>query len=177
VSNLPVPVMRNYVPGETEVGAFFNAQRDAMNFLLNVPACNAVQATPQTVGTAAWTSLALDSTVFDSYGGHSNSTNNSRYTAQVSGWYLVFAASCWPSNATGWRGIRVTKNGSQVAGGATEVGASAAGVTAIATPSVICFLNAGDYVEAQGWQNSGGNLNTSVNLDADCSLTAVWLHT
>lgn len=180
MSNLPVPVMRNYSPGETETGAYGNANRDAMNFLLNVPACNAIQATAQTgIATATWTSLTLDSTVFDSYGGHSNSTNNSRYTAQVAGWYLCFAAACWAANSTGWRGVRVAKNGGAVSGGATEVMANTVGaaLTTIASPSVIIFLNAGDYVEAQGYQTSGAGLSTSTNPDANCSLTAVWLHT
>lgn len=177
MSNLPVPIPRTFTTGETETAAFYNAMRDALNFLLNPPVCNATQATAQTLATATWTALTLDATVEDSYGGHSNSTNNSRYTAQVAGWYMAFAAACFSSNATGWRGIRLEKNGAVFAGAATEVGTNPSGVCTIASPSAIVFLNAGDYLEAYGFQNSGGNLATSVNTDADCSLTVVWVHT
>lgn len=180
MSNLTVPVMRTFNVGEYETGAFFNSNiRDATSFLLNPPICNAVQATAQTVSNILWTPLTLDSTIVDSYGGHSNSTNNSRYTAQAPGWYMVMGAVCWAANATGWRGVRTLKNGATASvGGATEVLANtvAAALTTIATPAVIVFLNSGDYVEVEGYQTSGGNLATAVNSDANCALTVVWLH-
>lgn len=178
MANLPVPTPRTFTVGETETAAFFNANRDALNFLINPPICNATQATLQAIATATWTSVSLDSTTVDSYGGHSNSTNNSRYTAQVAGWYVVNGSVCWAANATGWRGARTAKNGTAVVGSATEIQANtiAAALTTIATASVIVYLNAGDYVETQGYQTSGANLNTAVNADANCALTAVWLH-
>lgn len=179
MSVLAVPSPRTWSVGEIETGSNFNASvRDATTFLLNPPICNAIQATFQTVSTGLWTPLTLDSTVVDSYGMHSNSTNNSRATAQVAGWHLVSAASCWVSNATGWRGIRILKNGSTaIAGSGTEITANSSGVTAIATPSVFVYLNVGDYVEGEGYQTSGANLATSVNNDANCALTVIWLHT
>jgi hypothetical protein len=175
---LAVPSPRTFSVGEIQTGSYFNSSvRDATTFLLNVPICNAIQATPQNVSTGLWTPLTLDSTVVDSYGGHSNSTNNSRYTCQAAGWYLLTAAVCWSSNSTGWRGIRLLKNGTTaVAGSGTEVNANTSGVTAIGTPSVILYLNVGDYVEGEGYQTSGGLLATSVNNDANCGLTAIWLH-
>lgn len=178
MSVLAVPSPRTWSVGEIETGSNFNASvRDATTFLLNPPICNAIQATAQTVSTGLWTQLTLDSTVVDSYGGHSNTTNNSRYTAQVAGWYLVTAASCWASNSTGWRGIRILKNGTTaVAGSGTEVAANSSGVTAIGTPSVILYLSVGDYVEGEGYQTTGSGLLTSVNNDANCGLTAIWLH-
>lgn len=179
MANLAVPTQRTFSVGEYETGAYFNSNvRDTGTYLLNIPIVNAIQATAQTVSTGLWTPLTLDSTVVDSYGGHSNSTNNSRYTCQAAGWYLVTAASCWVSNATGWRGIRLLKNSNTaIAGSGAELSANASGVTAIGTPSVIIYLNVGDYVEGEGYQTTGGNLNTSVNNDANCALTAIWLHT
>lgn len=168
---------RTFSVNETEVASYLNAVRDALTFLGNPPICNAVQATSQTVATGTnWVSLALDSTAADPYGMHSNTTNNSRATAQAAGYYMVFGAAAFASNGTGWRGARCTKNGAALAGGAAEIGANGAGVTAFSGPPVITYLNVGDYVESQGLQTSGGNLGTSVNSDADCSLTAVWIH-
>lgn len=180
MSNLAVPVQRTYSVGEYETGAFFNSNvRDATTFLLNIPICNAVQATTQSISNALWTPLTLDSTIVDSYGGHSNTTNNSYYTAQVSGWYLLSASVCFATNATGWRGVRVIANGATaIAGSATEVLANtvAAGLTTIASAASITYLTAGQYVQAEGYQTSGGALSTSVNNDAACAITAVWLH-
>jgi hypothetical protein len=178
VANLAVPVMRTFTVGEYETGAYFNSNvRDAMNFVTQPPIFNAVQATAGTISSTLWTPLPLDSTIVDSYGGHSNTTNNAQYVAQVAGWCLVTAAVCWASNATGWRGIRILHNSNlAVSGSATEVSANASGVTALATPSVIVYLNVGDYVQGEGYQTSGGSLSTSVNVDANCALTVFWLH-
>jgi hypothetical protein len=167
---------RTFSVNEVEVASYMNAVRDALTFLGNVPICNAVQATGQSVGSAAWTSLSLDSTVVDTYGGHSNTTNPSRYTSQVPGYYLLNGCSSFPSNSTGWRGARATKNGAAVNGGAGEYGANASGATVPASPTVLVYLNVGDYCETQGYQTSGSGLTTSVNSDANCALTAVWVH-
>lgn len=168
---------RTFSVNETQVASYMNAIRDALTFLGNPPVCNAIQATPQTIATGTnWASLALDSTAADPYGMHSNTTNNSRATSQAAGYYMVFGAACYASNATGWRGARSAKNGSAIAGGASELSPNAAGVTAFSGPPVITYLNIGDYVESQGLQTSGGNLSTSVNSDADCGLTAIFVH-
>jgi hypothetical protein len=178
---LAVPTPRTFTVGEIETAAFYNSSvRDAVGFLIGAPICNAVQATAQTVNSGIWTPLTLDSTVVDSYGGHSNSTNNSRYTAQVAGWYQVSGAVCWAANTTGWRGVRTLRNGvTATVGGATEVQANtvAAALTTLATPTVIVFLNVGDYVEVEGYQTTGAQLLTAVNSDANCAITVVWLHT
>jgi hypothetical protein len=177
VTNPAPPQPRTFGVNEVQVAAYLNSVRDALLFLANPPVCNAVQATFQSIPTGtSWTSLAQDSTAADPYGMHSNTTNNSRATSQAAGYYMVFAAAAFASNATGWRGARVAKNGASVAGGATEIGTNPAGVTAISSPPVITYLNVGDYVESQGLQTSGGSLNSSVNSDADCSLTAQWVH-
>lgn len=176
---LAPPQPRTWNVDDVVVSSYMNAVRDALIFLANPPICNAVQATSQTIGTGTgsnWQSLSQDSTAADPYGMHSNTTNNSRAVSQAAGYYLCFGAACFASNATGWRGARVAKNGSAISGGAAEIGTNGSGVTAMGSPSVITYLNVGDYVEAQGYQTSGGNLNTSVNSDADCGLTAVWLH-
>lgn len=177
MANLQWQPPRNFQVNETEVASYMNAIRDALTFLGNPPVCNAVQASPQSIPTgSSWTSLALDSTAVDTYGGHSNTTNNSRYVSQAPGYYSVSGAAAISSNATGWRGARVAKSGAAIQGGASELSPNAAGVTAFSGPPVITYLNIGDYVESQGLQTSGGALNSSVNTDANCALTAVWVH-
>lgn len=169
---------RTFSVNETQVASYMNAIRDALTFLGNPPICNAVQATPQNIANGSvWVSLAMDSTAADPYGMHSNTTNNSRATSQAAGFYMVFGAAAFASNSVGWRGARCAKNGAAIAGGASEIGANGSGVTAFSGPPVITYLNVGDYVESQGLQTSTTNpLSTSVNSDADCGLTAVWVH-
>ncbi|HZP55027.1 hypothetical protein [Actinocrinis sp.] len=174
MTNLPVPVPRTFTVGEVETGAYLNSLRDALNFLINVPIVTAGQASVQSIPNTTWTSLTLDTTVVDSYGGHSNTTNNSRYTAQVAGWYLCCGTCGFAANATGFRQIRLAKNGAQVTFSVATLPVVAATVaTVIVTPTLQVFLAVGDYLEVQGFQSSGGALNTT---GADPSLTATWVH-
>lgn len=176
MANVPPPQPRTFSVDEVEVAAYMNAVRDALIFLANPPVCNAVQATPQNLTTGAWTSLSLDSTAVDTYGGHSNATNNSRYVSQAAGYYSLTNAVSVGSNGTGWRGVRTEKNGSQITGGASEIPSNGGGPTAIGSPEIITYLNVGDYAEAYGIQTSGGTLSTSVNTDANCAITVKWVH-
>ena len=176
MSNLPVPSPRTFVVVETETASYLNSLRDALNFLLNVPACFVTQSATQSLTSSAWTALTYDQSVFDSYGGHSNSTNNSRYTAQVAGWYLVFGCACFAANATNQRGAAVAKNGTRIQGAAGFTQTTSLLSPATPSPPTIAFLNAGDYVEVQAYQNSGGALATASGTDLDSSMTVVWIH-
>lgn len=140
-------------------------------FLLNVPEFFGNQATVQSVTSGTWTSLSLDNGVIDNWSGHSNSTNNSRYTAQVAGVYTVSGCYAPVSNATGYRAARITKNGTPVMGGAGSEGPAPSFETGVLTPVIAISMAVGDYVEVQGFQNSGGALNTILDVDLRCSLT------
>lgn len=175
---LQVPTMRTWTVGEYETGAFFNSNvRDTGNFLLNVPGAFLTQNATQSIANSTWTAISFDQSVFDSYGGHSNVTNNTRYTAVVSGWYIVFGCVSYAGNATGNRGTAVAKNGTRVQGACGFVPTITVG-NSPTTPSPPCivFLNVGDYVEIDGYQTSGGALATNSNSDLDSSMTIVWVH-
>lgn len=176
MSNLPVPVPRTFAVAEVETGAYLNSLRDALNFLVNVPIAYVTQSATQTLTTSTWTAITYDQTVVDTYGGHSNSTNNSRYTAQVAGWYIVFGSACYAVNTTGQRGAAIAKNGTRVQGAAGFAQATSALSTATPSPPTIVYLAAGDYVEIQAYQSSGGNLATVSGSDLDSSMTVAWLH-
>lgn len=177
MANLAVPIPRTWVPGETEVGSYLNASaRDLSNFLLNTPLAILNQATPQSIANATPAALAYDGTFLDTYGGHSNSSNNSRYTAQVTGWYFVKAGVVWAANATGNRAIQLYKNGvaytyswqvSLAVGTFNDPGVET---------SALVQLNAGDYVEAWAEQNSGGALSTAVVSTIASNMQVMWMH-
>lgn len=160
MANLPIPNPRTAVAGEFETAAFMNMFRDAINFLVNKPRAALYQATAQSVANGTWTATTFDSTLLDTYGGHSNSTNNSRYTAQVAGWYSLRCGGGWVTGtAGGGRGASIYKNGSFYTAGAAVVGST--NVIASTPVSKDVYLAVGDYVELFVWQNSGGALNTA----------------
>lgn len=176
---LAVPVPANGVAGVDIAAAFWNAQvRDAVTFLANKPIFVGLQTSATTSLTNnTFTSIGLDTNTVDSYSGHSTVTNNSRYVAQVAGWYVPVGCASIASNTTGSRGCRLAVNGSPVQGSAqitnAVVGGNPSGVGAASRP---VFLNVGDYVEAQGYQNSGGALNTLIAADFTSMLSVYWLH-
>lgn len=176
MANLPVPSPRTFGVSEIETAGNLNSLRDAVTFALNPPILSVTQTTVQTLTTGVWTAISMDATVVDSYGMHSNVTNNTRATAIVVGWYLVSGAVAFAASATGTRGARFAVNGSVVQATAQFGPPTAAGSLAIAAVSKLIFLNVGDYVEIQGVQNSGGNLNTLMATDLDSSLTLDWRH-
>lgn len=173
---LPVPIPRTFGVQEVEVAAYLNAVRDALNFLINPPVCFVTQLTTSSISTAVWTALAMDVSVVDSYGGHSNTTNPSRYTAQVAGWYLVSGASSFAANGTGLRGALPGKNSTHVPGGGQLTPTTPSSPPTNATASIPIFLNVGDYVETFGFQSSGGGLATAQGSDLTSSLSALWIH-
>jgi|SRR6185312_12968269 hypothetical protein len=157
---LPIPNPRTYQASEFVTGAYMNAFRDAINFLVNRPGVVLYQATAQAMANATWTAVSLDSTLLDNYGSHSNSTNNSRFIAQQAGWHRAAGGVGFVQNATGaGRGAGFYKNGSPYTAGTSVVGNS--GNIHVTSVSQDIYLAVGDYLELAGWQNSGGNLNSN----------------
>lgn len=173
MTNLPVPVPRTFSVSEVETGGYLNSLRDALSFLLNPPIANLYQNAAQTIATSTLTAISLDSTTTDTYGGHSNSTNNTRYTAQVAGWYWCYGQVAFSPNGTGNRLAGLSKNGSTIGQTFMAVQSATAANAGCAVTGYLLFLNAGDYVELIGYQGSGGNLNTS---GANSFLIVDWRH-
>lgn len=177
MANPPVPVPRNWTVGETATGAFANSLRDDCNFLLNKPRARVTQVTTATtLTTSVWTVIGMDASVIDTYGGHSNSTNNSRYTAIVAGRYRCVGCVAFAGNITNRRQARLMVTGTPVLGSAVSMNAlGSAALTAAQITEADVFLNVGDYVEVAGWQDSGGNLNTLIGAtDFGSSLSVTW---
>lgn len=175
MANLPVPVLASEAANNNFTEALARAGiYNTGTFLLNPPLFVGTQTTTQSVTTGSWTVLSLNSTQVDSYGGHSNVTNNSRYTAQVGGLYQVCGVSAFATNTSGVRGTRLQVNGNVVQGTAQMMLPAPSSGTALATPVRTVRLNAGDYIEVAGWQSSGGSLSTIVAADVACALWVVW---
>jgi hypothetical protein len=152
--------------------------RDASAFFQAPPLFQGIQTVAQNNLTSSiWATITLDTELIDDYGGHSTTTNTSRYTAQLAGWYEVSGSVTWLQNGTGTRGARLAVNGTVVQGSAVMMSTAASTTdTSVPTTTRVVYLNVGDYLEVQGWQSSGANLATKVDADLTSSLFACWRH-
>jgi len=112
----------------------------------------------QLIGNAAWTSLLWDAELFDESGMHSTSSNTSRLVALCAGTYEVAAMVRFDANATGNRFIRIDPSNAAAGAEVSMANMGASTHTAVVTHATYT-LAAGDYVEIQCYQNSGGDLN------------------
>lgn len=170
-----VPALRTWTAGEIVTAAMLNTNvRDAINFLLSKPYVSVYQTAAQSIPTATFTAINFDTEETDNDGMHSTGTNPSRLTAVTPGWYLVSGQVAYAANATGSRNARLGVNLAVVpASGTTTLPANGnLGVATVATRAV--FLNAGDFVQIQGMQSSGGALNTGVGGEYVSSMSAMW---
>lgn len=180
MANLAVPVPRTFTVGETETGAFFNSSaRDTDNFLLNLPIATVYQTVSQSFGSANGNNpITFDSTAVDSYGGHSNTVNNSRYVAQVAGFYLVGGAIVFGASTSGtYRKVQVYVNGVAIAYAVAQVGpvASSTFATTVPVSPAIVYLNAGDFVSLYGICDVSA-LPTVANTTNQSYMTCIWMH-
>ncbi|MGW1071594.1 hypothetical protein [Streptomyces sp. NPDC002537] len=171
-----VPSAATVAPGQYVTGALWNANVQYLSsFLTGPPVFSGYQATSQSIPTATFTSLTIDTTVVDSDGGHSNTVNPSRYTATVPGTYLVIGTVGWTGASSGYRRCRLTLNGSAIIG--TAVGSDAVNsvLCGQCTSTVVALNGSTDYVEVQGQQSSGSALATYVSSDFTSSLRVYWI--
>lgn len=161
---LAAPTPAQAVPGQFITGALWNANvYNGLTFLAAPPIAVLRQSVAQSLPNAAWTAINFDAEDVDSYGGHSTVTNTSRYTCQTAGWYTACGAVAYVPNSTGFRTVRLQINGAAINSAITYVPNNGTAEPVAITPTRDIFLNAGDYVEAAGYQNSGGSLNTQVS--------------
>lgn len=138
--------------------------RDAIAFLLAPPRCLAYQGTATTTfTTGVFAVLGLDTELFDSEAIHSTVTNPSRMTIVTPGLYLCLGAVSFAANATGFRESAISKNGTISARGIVQ--AASAGTTVVPVHTYLQCV-AGDYIELQGAQSSGGNLASTLGVDS-----------
>lgn len=131
------------------------------------------QTVAQALTSGASAAVLFDAEDIDTNNGHSTTSNTSRWTCPTgkSGWFSATYSAGFVSNATGDRRAWMS-----ITGGSTQYGesiASAAGAhQTFLSGADRFFLNAGDYVQLNLVQYSGGSLNTDISV-AGCRLTIV----
>ncbi|MEV7584383.1 hypothetical protein [Streptomyces erythrochromogenes] len=147
---------------------------DFLTLLERPPLAVLYQTVVQSVPNGTWGVITFDAEIVDTYGGHSTSSNTSRYTCQYAGWYRVGGRAAFDPNSTGSRGSRVHINGNYIRGAATLGGAG--NLSGIPYTEHILYLQPGDYVEIAGGQNSGGSLSTANANEAASYMYVEWIH-
>lgn len=176
MTGLAVPTPANEVPGNFITGALWNSNvYNGLTFLLNRPLCSVWQNAAQSIPNASNTPIQFDSTNLDTYGGHSNVTNSSRYTAQVPGWYWVYGNISYSTASAGIRTAAITKNGSTVSGGFGSNNGNSAYYTTVSA-AVPVLMAVGDYVETVAYQSSGAALNSAVGSGQGSGMVVWWIH-
>lgn len=126
--------------------------------------CSLYKSADQSLSNATTTVITWDLEHYDTNSFHDNATNNSRITIPVGygGKYSIQVQLNWNTNATSYREARVRLNGSTLLNYVQAQAASSGGTANILT--TVKALAAGDYIEIQGEQGSGGALGvTGVN--------------
>lgn len=105
-----------------------------------------------------WQTLPFNSGRWDTANLHEAGTNASRLKAPVAGKYYIFANLTWESPVeTGAWGLRLQVNGKTVITEQTQP-AIASPLRTSMSVGTLYALAAGDYVEVQVFQNTGGAL-------------------
>lgn len=174
-----LPTPRNWIAGEVDTGAYMNAVRAWMQFLQTPPAAKLRQTAAQTTASGTAAAVVFDTEDLDVDGGHSTTSNTSRYVAQVAGWYWVSGTVGFTGNATGsrlaWLQLNGLVSGTTVLG--TEVGFGTvpnAGHVELTVPATLVYLNAGDYIELVAFQSSTINLNTFLSGAIQPMMSVLW---
>jgi hypothetical protein len=180
VSGLAVPTPYQWSVGDTITAALLNAQLyNGLTYVLNPPIFFGYQTVAQTLSSGITTPITLDSQFVDTYGGHSTTSNTSRYVGQVPGYYEVTGSVAFAANTTDMRSAAIFKNGAQSQGAGQEVHAAVptGSHSMILQCTTLVYLNGTtDYVEVWGFQSSGAGLATYVNPNIYSSLYVRWVH-
>lgn len=134
-----------------------NGVQDATAVALPNDRCVAYNSAVQAVGSGAFTTLSLDSEDTDSAAMHDLVTNNSRITVPSTGFYFVMGHSRVAASTSTQTALQLVKNGTTTLQVNTLVVSSS-----FANDFEVIWcgpLTAGDYVELQAFQNSGGSVN------------------
>lgn len=170
------PTMPTEVPGNFNTASLFNQSVAGLgNFVLAPPVFSGYQTVTQSAANNTPIALTLDTESLDSDGGHSTTTNTSRYTATVAGTYLVLGSVAWASNATGLRTALIKLNGNSVRG-SQIVSAPVSGAQWSGQCWAVVSMNGStDYVEVWSNQTSGGTLSTYSGSDSASAMAVYWI--
>ena len=139
----------------------------------HAPHCKVYNSANQSINNTTATMLTFDTEDYNNNTMHSTVSNTSRITLTTGGRYLLMGKVQFASNGTGTRRVRIVLNGLTTLA-EVQVPASAVGVVTLPIMTVDTFA-AADYVELEGYQDSGGALNAVRNASYTNYILAEYL--
>ena len=141
-------------------GPFVNATHilDQRNLALTKQAAQVVRTATQSITNSLATNIQWQTVNVDNNRQVDLTAANTRITCRVAGLYQINATCRFASNATGIRQVNIYKNGAETELQASTDGLGAAGKARLAIAGIL-KLSAGDYIELNVTQTSGGALN------------------
>jgi hypothetical protein len=118
-------------------------------------------------GHGAYTYLTFNSEHFDHGAIHSTSSNTSRLTAPVNGWYLVGGWVVIAANGAGTRELSIFVNRAAPAFGQHNMHGMLGTYYVKLSTCGILYMSSGQYAELQVYQDSGGALNVIAGQNAN----------
>lgn len=137
-----------------------------------VPGARAYNTAAVTGVNNVYTLMPFDNEHFDTDSIHDTVVNNTRLTIKTPGLYSVKARINFGANASGWRGLQILKNGG-TAGTPYSQQPPVNGDNTTIECAATLLLAAGDYLELQYFQNSGGTLSVGGGSGGGTSLEVV----
>lgn len=161
--------LHNPTVGGHPPASWGDAVRDGLEFLIAPPTVRAKRTSGSlSVVTSTWTPLTLNNADdWDTDAFHDPTTNSERITIPtgLGGRYRFDGLITYGGSSAGFRMIRLLVNGAtdwRVFQGAPVP----AGTATVVAFSHVLELAAGDYVQTDVWQSSGGNLGVTGYLTA-----------
>ena len=112
----------------------------------------------QTIASGSQVLLTWDSEDYDTNGLHDNAVDNSRITVDDGRrWVRLSAGVIWNSNSTGYRMIRISKNGSIAYPGAAQLRVNASERSHLSITGPVVPVLDDDYFEIEVKQSSGSS--------------------
>jgi hypothetical protein len=151
-----------------------NGALGTAEFASGIPAAHVTHSADQPFATSGFNTVAFNQERYDTAGIHSTVTNNSRLTAPVDGIYLVTASVRWESSTAGVRQLAIE---GEIGGVTTSLANSDTPATGLSHQSLahVIQLSAGDYVELEVRQDSGGELDLDKANQNSPEFTLNWL--
>lgn len=164
---MAAPVPATFYAGQRWRAADVNAQiRDNLNWAIAAKTCRAIRSGSQAITTGGGGDAVLFTNEdFDPLGWHSSSVYPNIIVPDIAGYYHVDACLEFVANATGHR--RAIISAKTFGAGPFSMAATSAVGHATIRPmlsvSTVVYMNGStDYVQLIAYQDSGGDLNTSV---------------
>lgn len=181
--SFPIPV--TFTSGQVVTAGQINTNgATALGYLLGnagapgsgMPLFIGRQTVAQTLTTGTPVGATLDTEDVDRDGGHSTSTNTSRYTAQTAGYYRAAGGASYTNAViTGFRLSRWAVNGSVLNYAGVQLQGPGAGAYLHPMPAASIFLNVSDFLELNLDQTSAANMATLVAAGQQTFMALQWV--